>query len=80
MDYRILFTQRALNDLSAIVGLPMNNPPHPGEFIRTEIIEPAGLSVTAAAAAPGFGVSRPALTSLLNCKADLSGGMALRIE
>jgi plasmid maintenance system antidote protein VapI len=24
----------------------MKNPPHPGDFIRTEIIEPAGLSVT----------------------------------
>jgi addiction module HigA family antidote len=56
----------------------MKNPPHPGDFIRTEIIEPAGLSVTAAAAA--LRVSRPALSSLLNGKADLSGEMALRIE
>ncbi len=56
----------------------MKNPPHPGDFIRTEIIEPAGLSVTAAAAA--LLVSRPALSSLLNSKADLSGEMALRIE
>ena len=46
--------------------------------IRTEIIEPAGLSVTAAAAA--LNVSRPALSSLVNSKADLSGDMALRIE
>lgn len=58
--------------------MPMNNPPHPGDFIRTEIIEPAGLSVTAAAKA--LQVSRPALSSLLNAKADLSGDMALRIE
>lgn len=58
--------------------MPMKNPPHPGDFIRTEIIEPAGLSVTAAAAA--LAVSRPALSSLLNGKADLSGDMALRIE
>src|SRR6202158_3940363 len=58
--------------------MPMKNPPHPGDFIRTEIIEPAGLSVTAAAAA--LRVSRPALSSLLNSKADLSGEMALRIE
>jgi addiction module HigA family antidote len=56
----------------------MKNPPHPGDFIRTEIIDPAGLSVTAAAAA--LHVSRPALSSLLNGKADLSGNMALRIE
>ena len=59
--------------------MPMKNPPHPGDFIRTEIIEPAGLSATAAAAA-ALDVSRPALSSLLNCKADLSGDMALRIE
>ena len=58
--------------------MPMKNPPHPGDFIKTEIIAPAGLSVTAAAAA--LHVSRPALSSLLNAKADLSGDMALRIE
>ena len=57
--------------------MPIKNPPHPGEFIRTEIVGPAGLSVTAAAA---LRVSRPALSSLLNGKADLSGDMALRIE
>jgi antitoxin HigA-1 len=58
--------------------MPMKNPPHPGDFIRTEIIQPSGLSVTAAAAV--LKVSRPALSSLLNGKADLSGDMALRIE
>ena len=58
--------------------MPMRNPPHPGDFIRTEIIEPAGLSVTDAAKA--LHVSRPALSSLLNGKADLSGDMALRLE
>jgi addiction module HigA family antidote len=58
--------------------MPIKNPPHPGDFIRTEIVAPAGLTVTAAAAA--LGVSRPALSSLLNGKAGLSGEMALRIE
>ncbi len=58
--------------------MPMKNPPHPGDFIRTEIVRPAGLSITAAAAA--LHVSRPALSSLLNGNADLSGDMALRIE
>ena len=58
--------------------MPLKNPPHPGDFIRTEIVAPAGLSVTAAAMA--LGVSRPALSSLLNGKANLSGEMALRIE
>jgi antitoxin HigA-1 len=58
--------------------MPMKNPPHPGVFIRSEIIAPSGLSVTAAAAA--LQVSRPALSSLLKGKASLSGDMALRIE
>lgn len=58
--------------------MSMKNAPHPGDFIRTEIIDPSGLSVTAAASA--LHVSRPALSSLLNGKADLSGEMALRIE
>ena len=56
----------------------MKSPPHPGDFIRTEIIAPTGLSVTAASEA--LQVSRPALSSLLNGKAGLSGEMALRIE
>jgi len=58
--------------------MPMFNPPHPGKFIKSEIIQPLGLSVTAAAAA--LGVSRPALSTLLNGRAYLSGDMALRIE
>jgi len=58
--------------------MPVKNPPHPGDFIRTEIIETSGLTVMAAAAA--LKVSRTALSSLLNSKAGLSGVMALRIE
>lgn len=56
----------------------MRNPPHPGTFIRTEILEPHALTVTAAARV--LGVSRPTLSSLLNSQADLSGDMALRLE
>jgi addiction module HigA family antidote len=58
--------------------MPMFNPPHPGEVIRTEIIEAHNLTVTAAAKV--LGVSRQALSSLLNGQADLTGDMALRIE
>ena len=56
----------------------MLNPPHPGAFVRTEVIEPHGLTV--AAAAKVLGVSRPALSMLLNGRSALSGTMALRIE
>lgn len=58
--------------------MAISNPVHPGDFIKTEIIEAHGLSVTAAAKV--LGVSRPALSNLLNQNADLSGEMALRLE
>jgi addiction module HigA family antidote len=56
----------------------MRKPPHPGAFIRTEILAPYALTVTDAAQV--LGVSRVTLSSLLNGQADLSGDMALRIE
>lgn len=58
--------------------MPMFNPPHPGKVIRSEIIEAHNLTVTAAAKV--LGVSRQALSGLLNGQADLTGDMALRIE
>lgn len=58
--------------------MTMHNPPHPGEFIRTEILQPLKLSVSAAAKV--LGVSRPTLSTLLNGHSDLSGEMALRLE
>ena len=58
--------------------MPMQNPPHPGELIRTEIIEPLSLSVSAAAEA--LGVRRATLSDLVNAKASLTPEMALRIE
>lgn len=54
------------------------DPPHPGEFVRTEILEPRELTVVEAARV--LGVSRPALSAFLNGRSDLSGMMALRIE
>ncbi|RIK84898.1 MAG: addiction module antidote protein, HigA family [Hyphomicrobiales bacterium] len=59
-------------------GLRMKIPAHPGGFVRSEIIEPLGLSVTDAAHA--LGVTRPALSAFLNERAHLSPEMALRIE
>lgn len=56
----------------------MKSPAHPGGFVKTEVIGPLGLSVTAAADA--LGVTRAALSALLNERADLSPEMAIRIE
>ena len=56
----------------------MARPAHPGQFIRMEVIEPLDLSVTEAAKI--LGVTRSALSALLNGRAALSPGMALRIE
>ena len=53
-------------------------PSHPGEFIRAEIIEELGLTVSKAAEI--LGVRRATLSDLLHCKAVLSPEMALRIE
>jgi len=56
----------------------MKNPPHPGELIRTEIIEALELTVSRAAAI--LKIRRATLSDLLAGKAALSPEMALRIE
>src|SRR6266581_3610914 len=53
-------------------------PPHPGTFIRAEILEELGLSV--ARGAEILGVRRATLSDLVNGNAALSAEMALRIE
>ena len=53
-------------------------PSHPGDFIRTEIVEELGLSVIETAEI--LGVHRTTLSDLLNSNATLSAEMALRIE
>ena len=58
--------------------MPMKNPPHPGDLIRTEVIEALGLSVSKAAEI--LGVRRATLSDLLHGKASLTPDMALRIE
>jgi antitoxin HigA-1 len=58
--------------------MPMHRPSHPGEMIREEVLSPLDLNVTKAASV--LGVTRPALSRLLNEKAALSPEMALRIE
>ena len=53
-------------------------PPHPGDFIRTELLDELGISVTRAAEI--LGVRRATLSAVLNGKASLSPEMALRME
>lgn len=56
----------------------MHSPGHVGDFIRTEIIEGHGLTVSSGAQA--LGVTRQALSTLVNGHGGLSSDMALRIE
>jgi addiction module HigA family antidote len=56
----------------------MKNPPRPGDLIKTEIIEPLGLSVTRAAEV--LKVRRATLSDLLNGKSALTPEMALRVS
>ena len=60
------------------LGIRMKSPPHVGGFVKHEIVAPLNLSVTDAAKA--LGVTRPALSALLNEHSDLSPEMALRLE
>lgn len=58
--------------------MAMKKPPHPGDLIRTEIIEALGLTVSRAAEI--LKVRRATLSDLLHGKASLTPEMALRIE
>lgn len=53
-------------------------PPHPGEFIREEVLEPLGLNITKAADI--LKIRRATLSDLINEKTALSPEMALRLE
>lgn len=56
----------------------MHNPPHPGETLRDDVLPTLGLSVTDAAVQ--LGVTRAALSRVLNSRAAVSPEMALRLE
>jgi addiction module HigA family antidote len=64
--------------MSLIQGIRMKSPAHPGGFVKSEIIGALGLSITDAAHV--LGVTRAALSALVNERAHLSSEMALRIE
>ncbi len=56
----------------------MHNPQHPGETLREDVLPALGLTVTEAAAQ--LGVTRAALSRVLNGRTAISPEMALRIE
>lgn len=58
--------------------MAMKAPPHPGEVVRELCLDPVRLTVTAAAAA--LGVSRKALSELLNGHVGISSEMAVRLS
>lgn len=57
--------------------MPMKNPPHPGELVRAECLEPMGLTVTHGAEI--LGVRRKTLSELVNGKSGVSAEMAVRL-
>jgi addiction module HigA family antidote len=56
----------------------IHNPPHPGETLKEDVLPALGLNVTQAAAQ--LGVTRAALSRVLNGRAAISPEMALRLE
>ena len=58
--------------------MKMHDPPHPGELLRQLCLEPLNLTVTDAARS--LGVSRKALSSILNGRAGISPEMAIRLS
>ena len=59
-------------------SMPMRNLPHPGGIVRRQCLEPLGLSVTEAAKA--LGVTRQALSELVNERLGISADMAIRLS
>ena len=58
--------------------MSMHDPAHPGEILKTLVIEPLGLSVTETASR--LGVSRSSLSRVLNGRGVVTPEMALRLE
>ena len=56
----------------------MHNPPHPGVFLNETVIKALPISVTETA--QRLGMSRTALSRVLNGKAGISPDLAVRLE
>ena len=57
--------------------MPVKTPPHPGQHVRLEYLEPLGLSVTEAART--LDVTRANLSNIVNGKSGISPEMAVRL-
>ena len=57
--------------------MSMHNPPHPGGIVKRQCLEPLGLTITRAA--QGLGVTRQALSELVNERTGISIDMAIRL-
>ena len=58
--------------------MPMQDPPHPGEIVMRECIEPLGLTV--GKAAEGLGVPHEVLSDLVNEQSSVTAEMADRLS
>ncbi len=58
--------------------MTMHNPPHPGEIVKMDCLEPLGLSVERAA--EGLGVSSQSLADIVNEKTGISAEMSVRLS
>jgi antitoxin HigA-1 len=56
----------------------MKNHPHPGDLLREDVLLPLGIEVTDAA--QRLGMSRTALSRVINGRAGISPDLAVRLE
>ena len=71
-----LTARTIIEEVQTIVA--MHNPPHPGGIVKRQCLEPLGLTVTRAAA--GLGVTRQALSAVVNERSGISIDMAMRLS
>ena len=66
------------NIIERELTMAMQNPPHPGGIVKRQCLEPLDLTVTRAA--EGLGVTRQALSELVNERTGVSVEMAIRLS
>ena len=59
--------------------MAVHNPPHPGGIVKRQCLEPLG-PLTVTRAAEGLGVTRQALSELVNERTGISVEMAIRLS